>query len=105
MNVLLEDVKLSFCEWLRLENNTVIDVDLGTVVANSLPGDPVNPYNVGPPSTGKTETTPYCWRLSDHCCELIRTSEIYDTGDDSWDFNLDEAEDLNTQSPGVAVGA
>jgi hypothetical protein len=53
----------------------------------------------------KSETTPYCWRLSDHCCELIRTSEIYDTGDDSWDFNLDEAEDLNKQSPGVAVGA
>ena len=55
MNLLLEDVKLSFCEWLRLEDHRVIDVTLGAVIANSLEGDPVNFYLVAPPSFGKTE--------------------------------------------------
>ena len=52
----------------------------------------------------KSETTPYYWSLSNHCRELIQTSEIYDAGNDEWEFGLDEARDLNKQSPGVALG-
>ena len=55
MSLLLEDVKLSFCEWMRLEDHNIIDVVLGAVIANSLEGDPINLYIVAPPSSGKTE--------------------------------------------------
>jgi hypothetical protein len=55
MSLLLEDVKMTFCEWLRLEDHNTIDVVLGAIVCNSLKGDPVNLYIVAPPSSGKTE--------------------------------------------------
>jgi len=42
----------------------------------------------------KQETTPYFWKLSEKCQELIRTSEIYDVEDDSWEFG-EERVDLN----------
>lgn len=48
-------------------------------------------------------TTPYFWKVSDKCCDLIRTSEIYDLQDDSWDFNIEKEEELNKQSPGIGI--
>ena len=55
MAIEIDDVKLTFAEWLRLEDHQVIDVLLGAVIANSLEGDPINLYIVAPPSSGKTE--------------------------------------------------
>ena len=50
----------------------------------------------------KQEVRPYYWQLSDKCCELIKTSEVYDIEDDSWDFGTDE-EGVNKQSPGIGI--
>lgn len=54
-NHILEIVKIIFCEWLKLEDDRIIDVVLGAIVANFLEGDPVNILIVGPPSSTKTE--------------------------------------------------
>jgi len=54
-NLSLEFVKPTFGNWLKLEDDKIIDVVLGAIVANSLEGDAVNLYLIGPPSTGKTE--------------------------------------------------
>lgn len=48
-------VREAFSEWLKLENQYIIDVALGVVVANSFEGDSLFLYLVGPPSSGKTE--------------------------------------------------
>jgi hypothetical protein len=51
----LDGVRAKFDKWLKLKDRHIIDVILGTVIANSLEGDPVYLYVVGPPSSGKTE--------------------------------------------------
>ncbi len=48
----------------------------------------------------RQETTPYYWRLSDRCCDLIQSSGVYDTKDESCEFNLGN-ERLNKQSPSL----
>ncbi len=55
MHIDLEDLKLTFAEWLELREATIIDVLCGAVIANEFKGDPTNLYIVGPPSSGKTE--------------------------------------------------
>jgi hypothetical protein len=51
----ITELKKVFERWLILEDNRLIDVVFGTVVANILKGETVNLYIVGPPSGGKTE--------------------------------------------------
>lgn len=51
----LDQVKEAFHRWIHLEDAFVMDVVLGWVAANSLEGDAVNFYLIGPPSCGKTE--------------------------------------------------
>ena len=55
MAIELDDVKLTFCEWLDLKQHQLIDVIFGTVIANEFQTDPVSLYVIGPPSVGKTE--------------------------------------------------
>ncbi len=55
MAIELDDVKLTFCEWLDLKQHELIDVVFGTVIANEFQTDPVSLYVIGPPSVGKTE--------------------------------------------------
>jgi hypothetical protein len=51
----LKKIKEKFKSWLEMEDDRVIDVVLGTVVANRFHGDSVNIHIVGPPSSSKTE--------------------------------------------------
>jgi hypothetical protein len=55
MAIELDDVKLTFCEWLDLKQHELIEVVFGTVVANEFQTDPISLYIIGPPSNGKTE--------------------------------------------------
>jgi len=56
MGIELDDVKLSFVEWLYLKDHEVIDILLGAVIANLFQGpDSLNLDLVGPPSSTKTE--------------------------------------------------
>lgn len=55
MHIELDDLKLTFVEWLDLRDTTIIDVILGCIISNEFKGDPINLYIVGAPSTGKTE--------------------------------------------------
>lgn len=51
----IDDLLTIFREHLYLPDPSPVQVVLGTVVANLLPGDPVWLLLVGPPSSGKTE--------------------------------------------------
>jgi hypothetical protein len=51
----IDDLITTFREHLYLPDPSPVQVVLGTVVANLLPGDPVWLLLVGPPSSGKTE--------------------------------------------------
>jgi len=51
----LSEVKKTIKSWLYLEDDTVIDVILGTQVANQLKTDPNWMLIIGPPSHAKTE--------------------------------------------------
>ena len=52
----LDDVKLHFVEWLYLKDHELIDILLGSVIANLFQGpDSLNLDLVGPPSSTKTE--------------------------------------------------
>ena len=51
----LLDVVRVFQKWLHLPDPSVLYVNLGTVAANKMPGDPIWLMNVGPPGSGKTE--------------------------------------------------
>lgn len=53
--VSIEDVKSKMHKFMLLEDDRIIDVAMGCVVANLIPGESVNLYIVGPPSSGKTE--------------------------------------------------
>ena len=55
MGIGLDDVKLTFCEWLDLKQHELIDVVFGTIIANEFQTDPISLYVIGPPSVGKTE--------------------------------------------------
>ncbi len=55
MGIELDDVKLTFCEWLDIKTHEVVDVIFGTVIANQFKADPISLYLIGPPSVGKTE--------------------------------------------------
>ena len=51
----LSEVKNVMCKWLELEDNNIIDVVLGVVLANMTATDPNWLLVVGPPSNAKTE--------------------------------------------------
>src|SRR5262245_3773651 len=51
----LAAIKARFAEHYYYSDDDVIDVVLGTVAGNDLPGDPLWLYLIGPPSAGKTE--------------------------------------------------
>jgi hypothetical protein len=55
VSIELDDVKLTFCEWLDIKTHEVVDVVLGTIIANEFNADPLSLYLIGPPSVGKTE--------------------------------------------------
>ena len=50
----LSELKSTFHKWLHIDNTHVLDVILGVVIANCLPGDAIALYLVGPQSSGKT---------------------------------------------------
>ena len=55
-NVNLATIKVKFLEFLTLKDAIVIDIVLGTVIANQFQNaDPVNLYLIGPSSSAKTE--------------------------------------------------
>lgn len=49
------DLKARFKKWLFMPSYEIVDVVLGCVAANMIPGDCVSIYLVGAPGTGKTE--------------------------------------------------
>lgn len=49
------DLKARFKKWLMMPEYSVVDVILGCIVANIIPGEATNLYVVGPSGTGKTE--------------------------------------------------
>lgn len=51
----LEDLKAEIAKYLYLEDTRIIDVILGTIVANKIKGDPLWLLCIAPPSNGKTE--------------------------------------------------
>lgn len=53
--ITIEDIKTQFSKYLCLSDTDIIDVMLGTVVANRMPGDSVSLYIIGPSSSAKTE--------------------------------------------------
>ncbi|MBE3137622.1 MAG: hypothetical protein IMZ43_09585 [Thermoplasmata archaeon] len=53
--ITIEDIKTQFSKYLCLSDTDVIDVMLGTVIANRMPGDSVSLYIIGPSSSAKTE--------------------------------------------------
>jgi len=55
MEIGLDDVKLTFAGWLDIKTHEVVDVVLGTIIANDFNADPLSLYLIGPPSVGKTE--------------------------------------------------
>jgi len=56
MSIELDDLKLSFCDWLYLKDDQIIDIVAGAVIANQFEGpDSFNLDIVGPASSTKTE--------------------------------------------------
>ncbi|GAH04776.1 unnamed protein product, partial [marine sediment metagenome] len=55
LEVSLADVKRGIRKWLYIEDDTSVDVMLGTYIANKLPGDPIWTIFIGPASNTKTE--------------------------------------------------
>ena len=51
----IKEVKSVMGKWLLVEDDRVVDVCMGTVIANLIPGESTNIYIVGPPSSGKSE--------------------------------------------------
>ena len=49
------DLKARFKKWLMMPEYSVIDVTVGCIVANIIPGETTNLYVVGPSGSGKTE--------------------------------------------------
>jgi hypothetical protein len=45
----IDDIRLTYCEWLDLKNPYVVDVVLGAVIANEFQTEPVSLYLIGPP--------------------------------------------------------
>jgi hypothetical protein len=72
----LPDVKAAFCEQLWMPDFGMVEIALGTVAANRLPGDPVWTWLVGPPASGKSETLTSISRLP----EVHRVSSFTEAG-------------------------
>jgi hypothetical protein len=72
----LPDVIEAFCEQLWMPDPGMVEIVLGTVAANRLPGDPVWTWLVGPPSSGKSETLASISRLP----EVHRVSVFTEAG-------------------------
>jgi hypothetical protein len=49
------DLRARFKKWLLMPEYSVVDVVLGCIVANIIPGEATNLYVVGPSGSGKTE--------------------------------------------------
>ena len=72
----LLDVIGAFCQQLWMPDPGMVEIVLGTVAANRLPGDPVWTWLVGPPSSGKSETLASISRLP----EVHRVSVFTEAG-------------------------
>ncbi len=72
----LSDVITTFCEQLWMPDHGMVEIVLGTVAANRLPGDPVWAWLVGPPASGKSETLASISRLP----EVHRVSVFTEAG-------------------------
>jgi hypothetical protein len=72
----LPDVIEAFCKQLWMPDSGMVEIVLGTVAANRLPGDPVWTWLVGPPSSGKSETLASIARLP----EVHRVSVFTEAG-------------------------
>jgi hypothetical protein len=72
----LPDVIAAFREQLWMPDPGMVEIVLGTVAANRLPGDPVWTWLVGPPSSGKSETLGSISRLP----EVRRVSVFTEAG-------------------------
>ena len=72
----LPDVIEAFCRQLWMPDPGMVEIVLGTVAANRLPGDPVWTWLVGPPSSGKSETLASVSRLP----EVHRVSSFTEAG-------------------------
>ena len=51
----LSDIKRAYSDLIHLEDDSILDIVYGAVIASQLPGDAICLYIVGPPSVGKTE--------------------------------------------------
>jgi hypothetical protein len=72
----LRDVISAFWEQFWMPDPGMVEIALGTVAANRLPGDPVWTWLVGPPSSGKSETLASISRLP----EVHRVSVFTEAG-------------------------
>ena len=72
----LPDVLRAFETQFWMPDVAMVEIVLGTVAANRLPGDPVWTWLVGPPSSGKSETLASVSRLS----EVHRVSSFTEAG-------------------------
>jgi hypothetical protein len=72
----LPDVIAAFSEQLWIPDAGMVEIVLGTVAANRLPGDPVWTWLVGPPSSGKSEALGSISRLP----EVHRVSVFTEAG-------------------------